>query len=431
MRKLPATPSALLFIFIASFATAAHHTAGAADRSQFPNVVLIISDDQAWTDFGFMGHPVIATPHLDHLAAESALFTDGYVPTSLCRASLATMLTGRYASEHRIANNDPPSGIAREAMHPFILDVPTIPRLLQENGYRSLQTGKFWEGHFSRGGFTHGMTEKGRHGDTGLDIGRKTMQPIYDFIEASAGHPFFLWYAPMMPHTPHNPPERLLQKYQAPGRHEKLARYYAMCEWFDETCGELLAYLDDAGLRENTLVLFVADNGWIQETGDVRTTRGPFAPKSKSSPYDGGLRIPVMLRWPGKIKPAAYPDLVSTIDIAPTIFAATRIEPPSELPGQNLLERTVRQKPLERNAVYGEIFEHDAVNLSNPEESLTHCWMRTGAWKLIVPANEPEKAELYNIAADPHEETNLAERQPDRTRDLTSQLMAWAAHKNK
>lgn len=428
LSRISSAVTAVILALVAPLA-AARSDASADEtvaRPGTPNVVLIISDDQGWTDFGFMGHPAIQTPHLDQLAAESALFTDGYVPTSLCRASLATLLTGRYAGDHKICCNDPPKGVAREAMHPFIQNAPTIPRLLQEVGYRSLQTGKFWEGHFSNGGFTHGMTEKGRHGDEGLAIGRKTMQPIYDFIEASEDEPFFIWYAPMMPHTPHNPPERLLKKYRAPDRHEKLAKYYAMCEWFDETCGELLDYLDENGLRENTLVVFVVDNGWIQETADERTTRGTFAPKSKSSPYDGGLRTPVMLRWPGKIKPATYPDLVSTVDIAPTILSACEIEPRG-MAGMSLLDLVMEQEPLEREAVYGEIFEHDAVDLQNPELSLTHRWIRKGDWKLIVPAEEPEKPELYDLAQDPHEENNLADEQRDRVRDLRSQLENWAS----
>src|ERR1044071_4813333 len=119
-----------------------------------PNVVMIISDDQGWMDFGFMGHSVVKTPHLDKLAAGSAVFPNGYVPTSLCRASLATLLTGLYASQHKICCNDPPDGVDRAAMHPFIKNAPTVPRLLQQAGYRSLQTGKFWEGHYSNGGFT-------------------------------------------------------------------------------------------------------------------------------------------------------------------------------------------------------------------------------------------------------------------------------------
>src|SRR5262245_22606645 len=283
-----------------------------------PNVILIVADDQGWTDFGFMGHEVVKTPHLDKLAKQSATFSNAYVPTSLCRASLATLLTGQFAHQHKICCNDPPDGEDRSKMHPFIKKAPALPRLLKEAGYVSLQTGKYWEGHYANAGFTHGMTTKGRHGDEGLAIGRKTMKPIYDFIDAAKGKPFFVWYAPMMPHEPHNPPERLLKKYTAKDRPLKLARYHAMIEWFDETVGELLAHLDKKGLKDNTLVAFVVDNGWIQETADKRTTRGNFAPKSKLSPYDGGLRTPVLLRWPGRTKAGKYNDLVSTVDIAPT-----------------------------------------------------------------------------------------------------------------
>src|SRR5207249_3330745 len=118
--------------------------------------------------------------------------------------------------------------------------VPTLPRLLGEQGYLSLQTGKWWQGNYARGGFTHGMTQGERHGDQGLDIGRKTMQPIYDFIEvAQRGEkPFFVWYAPMMPHEPHAPPQRLLDKYIEKTSSPSVARYWAMIEWFDETVGD-------------------------------------------------------------------------------------------------------------------------------------------------------------------------------------------------
>src|SRR5687767_10085615 len=197
-------------------------SAAAKVTSATPNVVLIVSDDQHWGDFGFMGHPHIRTPHLDKLAAEGAVFPNGYVPTSLCRASLATLLTGLYGHQHKICCNDPPGGVDRAAMHPFVRKAPALPRLLRQKGYVSLQTGKFWEGHFENAGFTHGMTVKGRHGDDGLVIGRKTLQPVYDFIEGNAGKPFFVWYAPMMPHEPHNPPPRLLGKYAVEGRHPKL-----------------------------------------------------------------------------------------------------------------------------------------------------------------------------------------------------------------
>jgi arylsulfatase A-like enzyme/predicted neuraminidase len=398
-----------------------------ADDSPPPNILLIISDDQGWTDFGFMGHPVIQTPHLDRLAKESFVFPQAYVPTSLCRASLATLLTGLYGHQHRICCNDPPEGVARDAMHPFIQSAPALPRLLQSRQYRSLQTGKFWEGHFSNAGFTHGMTVKGRHGDDGLVIGRQTLQPIDTFLAERGQQPFFVWYAPMLPHEPHNPPQNLLEKYQAPGRPAKLAAYYAMCEWFDQTVGQVLQRLDDLQLRDNTVVMFVVDNGWIQETGTVRTTRGWFAPKSKLSPYDGGLRFPLMICWPGKIRPGRSESLVSSIDVVPTLLAAAQVEAPPELPGVNLLTEATTGQPLNRTAVFGEIFEHTSSNLEQPALDLTHRWVREHNWKLILFEEPGHGPELYNLQDDPHEERNLALREPQRVETLTKAIDTWWA----
>ena len=392
------------------------------------NVVVIVSDDQAWTDFGFAGHKIIRTPRLDQLAAESAVFPNGYVPTSLCRASLATLLTGLYGHQHRICCNDPPDGIDRAQMLPFLRDAPTVPRLLKAQGYISLQTGKFWEGHFSNGGFTHGMTTKGRHGGPGLAIGRKTMQPIYDFIDNAGDSPFFVWYAPMLPHEPHNPPEEYLKKYDDGKRPIKLARYYAMCEWFDQTCGELLDYLDRKSLRENTLVIFVVDNGWIQETGPRKTTRGWFAPKSKLSPYDGGLRTPILLRWPGHTTPGSYDDLVSTIDLAPTILAACGVPPADQMRGYNLLARAAGTAPIPRTALYGEVFVHTAKDIEETSVNLTHLWIREGEWKLILNlgAGSASPSELYNLTQDPFEKSNIAKDQPQRVKRLRTFLRAWS-----
>ena len=123
----------LIVVLVAGLNLVVNNTPTSAAQRK-PNVVMIISDDQGWADFGFMGHPVIKTPHLDKLAAESAVFPNGYVPTSLCRASLATLLTGLYASQHKICCNDPPDGVDRAAMHPFIKSAPTVPRLLQQVG---------------------------------------------------------------------------------------------------------------------------------------------------------------------------------------------------------------------------------------------------------------------------------------------------------
>ena len=143
-----------------------------------PNIVLILGDDQAWNDYGFMGHPEIKTPHLDRLASQSACFTQGYVPSSLCRPSLACILTGLYTHQHKISGNDPPKGTDRVEMLRHVRRLPMIPKWLGERGYSSFQSGKWWEGAPAEGGFTAAMshgdpTRGGRHGDVGLKIGRE------------------------------------------------------------------------------------------------------------------------------------------------------------------------------------------------------------------------------------------------------------------
>ena len=344
-----------------------------------PNVVMIISDDQAWTDFGFMGHPDIQTPHLDRLASQSAVFKRGYVPTSLCRPSLATLISGQFPHQHGICGNDPPKGTDRELMLKHIREIPTLPKLLGAQGYASFQSGKWWEGNFSLGGFTEGMTHGdpkhgGRHGDNGLRIGREGMQPILNFIDGCGEKPFFVWYAPMMPHEPHTPPQRLMDKYVAEGRPADLSRYYAMCEWFDETCGELLDHLDKKGLAENTLVLFTTDNGWIQRVPETPVEKGwryHFTPRSKNSPYEGGIRTPIMVRWPGHIAPHEYDTLVETVDFAPTVLAAAGLKPDPAMPGVDLNAVIAANGQCDRKAIFGAIFSHDVADLDDPAKGLS------------------------------------------------------------
>jgi uncharacterized sulfatase len=406
---------------------------GATRAAGPPNVVLIISDDQAWTDFGFMGHPVIQTPHLDRLASQSLVFTRGYVPSSLCRPSLATMATGLYPHQHRITSNDPPKGLPaakfleqRRRQIANIDRVKTLPKLLALPGHRSFQTGKWWEGNFRRGGFTDGMTHGdpqrgGRHGDEGLSIGREGLGPIFDFIQACGDSPFFIWYAPFLPHRPHNPPERLLDKYRDKTDSIHIARYWAMCDWFDETCGRLLAFLDQEGLAPNTLVVFVVDNGWVQLPG-----AGGYAPRSKRSPYDGGVRTPIMLRWPGKIEPKRDDEqLAISIDLAPTVLAACGMEPAPDMQGINLMDAAA---VAARKAIFGEIFTHNAIDIEEPASSLQYRWCIDGRWKLILPcaSNEPNAPiELYDLKNDPHERNNLAGAHPEHVKRMQAMVNAW------
>lgn len=418
---------------------------GRAFAASSPNVLLIIADDQAWTDYRFTGHPHIQTPALDRLARQSLTFTRGYVAAPLCRPSLASIITGLFPHQHGITGNDP--GLPDPDVYPMagranpkyaryyemlvhrIEEHPTLPRLLAQRGYVSLQTGKWWEGPARRGGFTEGMTHGdaargGRHGDAGLTIGREGLQPICDFIEraTAAQKPFFVWYAPFLPHAPHTPPERLLAKYRDQAPTIAVARYWAMCEWFDETCGELLRFLDERKLADHTLVVYVADNGWIQDPN--RPDR--FAPRSKRTPYEGGIRTPVMLRWPGHLTPRMDQEtLVSSVDLAPTILRACGVEPPSNLPGVNLLDL---QALAARLRIFGEAYAHNVADVEHPARSLEFQWVIEGGWKLILPTariKDPPRPELYHLWDDPYEERDLAAELPERVARLRAAVEQW------
>ena len=421
-----------------------------ASAKKSPNVLYIISDDQSWTDYGFMGHPKIKTPHLDKLSKESVLFERGYVPTALCRPSLVTLVNGQYAHKHMITGNDPsPKTYPREKevynqkrakLISYLDKFDTLPKLLGEKGYLSHQSGKWWEGNFKHGGFTHGMTRGfpqpgGRHGDDGLKIGRTGLQPIEEFVDHAVAEkkPFFLWYGVFLPHTPHNPPERLLKPYRDMGLPLPIAKYYAMCTWFDETCGQLIKVLEDRKLRDDTIIVYVTDNGWIQNP-----KRNGYAPRSKQTPYEGGIRTPIMFSWPnGDLKNGKRKDVISSIDLFPTVLAATGARVPEGLPGLNLMDSLKEEKPVKRKGIFGETFAHDVTDVENPEASLVFRWTIEGKWKLLLtydgevnryksthPRTE-KRPQLFNLLKDPKEEKNLAEHNPEVGASLAAKIEKW------
>jgi uncharacterized sulfatase len=440
-----------------------------------PNIVYIIADDHAYHDFGFMGSSETLTPQLDKLAAQSARFPNGYVPSSLCSPSLATLLTGRFPHQNGIHYNHPPPGNSafnkmtsqveyertRSRAFDLIRDQPTLPRQLTSLGYRSLQTGKFWEGHFSNAGFTDGMTlfqpapgqdfggnrtlahgELAAHGngDHGLKIGRETMQPITDFLDrCGTDQPFFIWYAPYLPHQPHDSPQRFFDLYQ----NRKVAKhrlpYLASISQFDATVGDLVQQIESRGLASRTLFVFVSDNGWTPSTQPDKKRSVEFTPtkQSKYSPFEDGLRTPILLRWDGVIQPATHPALVSSVDLLPTVLDAigqTGTLP--DLPGRSLLPAAKGSAPLTDQTVFGEIYPGDATSLGHPERDIAYRWIRAGDFKLIIPhshkgqpawnayLNQPA---LFHLASDPTETQNLAF---DPTHQATfaqlkAQLDAW------
>ncbi|HEU5115196.1 MAG TPA: sulfatase-like hydrolase/transferase [Isosphaeraceae bacterium] len=403
-----------------------------------PNVVLIISDDHGFTDYGFMGSRIARTPNLDRMASESLLYTRGYV-MPVCSPSLACLVTGRLPHAHGITGNDlSEEGVKIEKArgkqdrspltHQLLRNSVILPKSLSDAGYLTFQTGKLWNVTAEEVGFTEGMTNKeGRHGGEGLAIGRQTMNPVFDFIRdaRSQKKPFFVWYAPMMPHLPHTPPKEILARYQNRGLSPKAEKYYAMVEWFDQTCGELDAFLKDQSLIDNTVILYLADNGWDAEQGN----------RAKLSPYELGIRTPIFVRWPGKVKPLRDEQtLASILDIVPTILNVCSLEVPSDLPGLDLLDR---EAMTARDSVFVEAYTHDIAELGKPEKSLVTRVVINGWSKLLLPGTNrpdraftsaPERVSLFNLKTDPFEKHNLATEQPEEVNRLQAiQNAEWNA----
>ena len=227
-----------------------------------------------------------------------------------------------------------------------------------------------------------------------------------------------MWYAPYLPHRPHTPPQRLLDKYLKKTDSEHLAKYWAMIEWFDETCGELFDLIDDKGLTENTLFVYVCDNGWRQDpdkSGYIKT--------SKRAPYDLGIRTPIMYKWKGKIVPKMDNEtVVSSIDMIPTVLDILGIEKPENLPGLNVLD----EKALsERKGIFGEVYAHDFYTIEN---SMFYNMAIFPPYKIIVPDSERKKGEvvqLFNIEKDPFEKNNIADEHPEIVNRLQEKIKVF------
>ncbi|MEZ6127317.1 MAG: sulfatase-like hydrolase/transferase [Planctomycetaceae bacterium] len=432
--------------------------------SEHPNVVLILADDQSYRDFGFMGNPLVHTPNIDLLAAQSARYPNGYVPMSVCRPSLATLLTGLYPHQHGIHFNHPPPGLAvmrrtmtgeqyraaRASTDYLIQRVPTLPRILAEHGYACLQTGKHWEGSYQTAGFTAGMTrarpsdrlsdvtgtrqqENGDwvahgNGDAGLVIGRETMQPIDNFIaEHSGQRPFFVWYAPFLPHTPFDAPKRFRERYADQPIPPHLLPYYAEIARFDETVGHLINSLRRHHALQHTIIVFASDNGFRPDQNNHSRQNQ----RSKLSQFEDGLRTPILIRYDGHTVPAEHTQLVQTIDLVPTILSAVGLagQVTSRMSGLDLMPSAMGSQPLPERPAFGAIYPNDAAVLEKPSQHVRGKWVRFGQFKLIVPGPAEPSLPLafYDLASDPDEQNNLAEEQGSQPvrKQLTTLLHNW------
>jgi arylsulfatase A len=431
-----------LLVLVAWVAPAAAQTPAAVQAAPSrPNVILIITDDVGYGDIGSYGAPDIKTPNIDSLAKNGTRLTDFYAAPN-CSPTRAMLISGRYQQRYRIEN---PLGAARTAQD---LGLPatgrTLPQLLKNNGYRTALIGKWHLGYkpeFSPNthgfdyffGFKSGLIDYYQHTDqAGEHDLFENAQPTHvdgystdlftersvKFIEQNAGQPFFLEVAFNAAHWPFQVPDRpstapdngrFVQPQEDPTNTRK--DYAAILERADQGVGKILATLDRLGLARNTLVIYTQDNG-----GEWLSRNAPLFHR-KSTVWEGGIRVPAIFRWPGRIPAGKTSSQVGIMmDMTATILAVTNSQVPAEarLEGMNLLPLLQAGAQRTDRTLFWRI--------TGPARRQRA--VRQGDWKLLLDGGNPM---LYNLANDVGERNDLASQRTDLVRKLFPLIVQWEA----
>ena len=416
-----------------------------------PNVLFILADDLGWGDLGCYGHPQIRTPNLDRLARQGTLFTQFYVNGSVCSPSRCAFFTGQYPSRHRIHGHyaTPELNTSRGMSQFLDPAVPNLPRLLRSAGYATAHIGKWHLGSNSGGpepaayGFDYvGTSEKGGANgpeDDPYFRARSTALFVDEAIAWLKGRrdtPFYLQLWTLVPHATLNPTPEQMKPYarlRAGGPnfpHASAAEiFYASVTDLDTQVGRLLDALDELKLADRTLVVFSSDNGpediHVGNAGHSGIgSAGPFRGRKRSL-YEGGVRVPGLIRWPGRVPAGRIDDtsIVAGVDLLPTVCRLAGVTVPSghALDGEDQSDvftaaSRPRRTPLFwewRFRIAGEPFHH------SPQLAV-----RDGDWKLLLNPDR-SRVELYDLRRDPGQVDNVASGNTEVVDKLSARALAW------
>ena len=419
------------------------------------NIVLISIDDLGWKDTGFQGSGYYETPNLDRLARQGMIFTNAYANAPNCAPSRASLLSGQYTPRHGVYTvGSPERGPAQlRAWIPpasqAILkpQAVTIAEALKPAGYVSACIGKWHLGSYPRTGpasqgfdvsigggpeghakshfSPYGIVEL-QDGPAGEYLGDRLTSEAIKFVSNPRNRPFFLYLAHYAVHTPIEARKDLIEKYKAKKGTggQEMPEYAAMIESVDEGIGRILETLDTLGLADSTAVFFLSDNGGSAQVTSMAPLRG-----SKGTLYEGGIRVPMLVRWPGRVRPGSVSEIpVSGVDLYPTILEIVGAKQPPGyiLDGDSLVPVLKGTKALPPRS----IFWHFPAYLE-PDSGRRGPWkttpcsaVRQGDWKLIE-FFEDGHLELYNLRSDIGETRNLAKTMPDKAEELRRVLRAW------
>lgn len=410
-----------LKVAFVGFVVAAQSSMAGTTPNRPPNIVYILADDLGWRDLRCYGQELAVTPNLDRLAAQGMRFTAAYSACSVCSPTRASIMTGKYPARLHVTDWIPgrPQGNTKLLLPDWTKTLPdgeaTIAWALKAAGYATALIGKW---HLTRNpaecGFDQVLVPTGGAPPKNAPLlTEQQTDAAVQFITQNKDLPFYCYLAYNAVHIPLSPRPELLAKYGTdigkPG-----AAYLAVIEEMDRGVGRVLAKLDELGLAENTLVVFMSDNGGFLGSTSNRPLR-----EGKSWPYEGGVRVPQFVRWPGVVKAGstcAVP--TSSVDHYPTLLAvagATDIVG-HQSDGMSLLPLLRGAGTLDRQAIYW----HYPHYHNGPPAST----VRAGDWKLIEFL-EDEHVELYNLQTDLGETNDLAARQPEKTNELRQMLHRW------
>jgi alkaline phosphatase len=424
----------------------------AALAQERPNFILLLADDLGWADLGCYGGDLHETPHLDKLARVGVKFTDAYSACTVCSPTRAAVMTGQYPARLHVTDWIP----GRE--QPFAkLRIPewtkrlehrhtTLAELLKAHGYKTAHVGKWHlgpESHYPEhqgfdvnvGGTSVGSPPGGYFLPNRLDLpdaqsgeyltDRLTTEAL-KIIETWRNEPFFLYFPFYVVHTPIQGKEELTEHYREkiePTHKHRNPTYAAMVHALDENVGRILAKLDELKLSENTYVIFSSDNGGLSHRDGEPTgitTNNPLR-RGKGSAYEGGVRVPLIVRGPGLAQGAVCDEPAISTDFLPTIAQLAGIELTADEPLDGVSLTTVLRDPegsLGREALFWH-YPHYHAGGDGPYGAV-----RAGEWKLIENF-EDGSVELYNLREDLGEEHNLGEQRPVQAKDLLAKLHAW------
>ena len=425
-----------------------------------PNIIIFLIDDLGWMDLGCQGSDYYQTPNIDRLASQGVRFTDAYAACAVCSPTRAAILTGKYPA-HLLLTDWLPSGrwdpksrlIEGRKIRALPVEEMTLAERLREVGYRTLHIGKWHLGsepfslpehhgfdvniagnaHGAPGQYFYPYQGNWRIPTTGLHAKWNVLQEgepgeyltdrltdeAIKLIVDTGDQPFFMHFAHYGVHTPLQAPKALIEKYEPIPKPERQGKpvYAAMVESIDISVGRVMESLASTGKLQNTVIIFTSDNGGFYNA----TSNAPLR-ANKGAYYEGGIRVPLIVKWPGVSKPGRVINQpVISNDLYPTCLSAAGLEssPHQHLDGVDLTPLLSQSKTLPRESLYWHFPHYNKHPQSHPSSVI-----RKGDWKLIE-SFDPPAIELYNLKDDLGEKINQADAQPKLRNQLLAELENW------